>query len=234
MIEVRAEINDDLFKRAMEQLSPSKVVQALRMALNDSVVKGRTMVRRSIQEVYNIKAARINDSNSKRGLSLKKATNSELQAEIRAGHIPLKLSEMNPKYTGSVIARNVSFKGGNARKGKLIKRSTSAISVEVIKGQRKTLGSAFTIGVATNRVSGQQFATSAIFARGKKGKPGFQFGKARFPIDSISSVSVATAATNTKSLDKYQDDINKYATDRFIHHVERLLKAADNGGSAGV
>ncbi len=230
MFDVRAEISEDLFQRMKDKLSAGKIKRALRMALNDAVIKGKTMVRRSITEVYNIKAARVNDNNSRKGLSLKKATDSDLSAQINAGHTPLKLADMDPKYSGSVIAQQVSFRGGSSRKGKTVKRSTSAISVEVIKGQRKTIASAFTIGVAKNAATGQQFATTAIFARGKRGKPGFEFAKPRMPIDTISSVSVGTAATNTKSVEKYQDELNHYANKRFVHHVERLIKEVDDLG----
>lgn len=191
------------------------------------------MVRRSIQEVYNIKASTINDDNKRKGLSIKKATGNDLSSQINAGHTPLKLSDMNPQFKGSTVARQVTYKGGKAKAGKAVRRSISQISVEVIKGQRKVLGSAFTIGIASNAKTGQQFATTAIFARGKKGKPGFEFGKPRFPIDSISTVSIGTAATNTKSLSKYDNELNAYASERFIHHVERLIKKVE-GVSEGV
>ena len=227
MFDVRTEINDELFARMKEKLSESQIKQALRMSLNDAVVKGRTMVRRSVQEAYNIKASRFSESDGKKGLSLKKATNDSLSSQINAGHIPLPLSDMSPKYSGSAVAQQVKYSKGKARAGKTIKRSTSPITVEVIKGQRKVIGSAFTIGIGKHNSTGQQFATTAIFARGKKGKPGFEFSKPRYPIDSISSVSIGTAATNTKSLTKYDNELNEYASKRFVHHVERLIKQVD-------
>lgn len=226
MFQIKTEINEEVFTRMKEKLSQGEIKKALRMALNDAVVKGKTMVRRSVQETYNIKASRLNDTNTRKGLSIRKATNSNLTSQINAGHTPLQLADMSPKFTGTTIAQQVSFKGGKAKKGKVVKRSSSAISVEVIKGQRKVLGSAFTIGVGKSS-NGRQFATTAIFARGKKGKPGFEFSKPRYPIDSISSVSVGTAATNTKSLSKYDNVLNDYASARFVHHVERLIREAE-------
>ncbi|MCG2614883.1 hypothetical protein LZZ85_11345 [Terrimonas sp. NA20] len=229
MFTVKAKLDTKVFREARWKLSDTQIRQALRMSLNDAVIKGRTMVRRSAQEVYNVKASAFNDKSNKKGLTLDKATTSKLTARIIAGHTPIRLSDMNPKYEGKAVATQVKYnkKTGKAQRGKVVKRSTSQISVEIIKGKRKTLGSAFTIGIAKHAQSGNQFATTAIFARGKKGKPGFEFGKSRYPIDSMSAISVATSVMNKKTLGKYDRELNKYASDRFEHHVKRLVKKAD-------
>lgn len=225
-MEVKVEINEELFARAKEKLSASQIASALRMAMNEAATKGRTMVRRSIQDVYTLKAGLLNSPN--KGLVVKKATNKDLSAEIKASNKPLSIKDANPKFSkGVAVAQSVSFIGGKARKGALIRRSTTEITVEVIKGERKPIKSAFTIARGTHAKSGQQFTTSAIFARGKRGKPGFVFGKDRMPIDSISTVSVGTAAANDRSLKKYDGPVNQYANDRFIYHIERMIKSVD-------
>jgi hypothetical protein len=227
-MEVKIEANVDLFEKAKEKLSSSQICRAMQMAINDSLRKGRTMVRKSVQDGYNIKAAKLNDKDPKRGITTKLASVSDLSGQINAGHYPISLKDANPQFTqGTTIAQRVSFKNGAARKGGLIRRSQSQISIEIIKGQRKTLGSAFIPGVGTNASNGQQFATPAIFARGKRGKPGFAFGKDRYPIDVMSTISVATATVNDRSLEKYKGPINDYAQSRFIHHIERLIKQVD-------
>lgn len=224
---VKVEVNEEIFKRAKEKLSPSQIAGAMRMAMNDSVRKGRTMVRRAVQSGYNIQANVINDKSPKKGLSIKFASGRDLSAEIRAGHTPLSIKDANPRFTGVQVASKVSYKGGKAKKGKALRRSTSQISIEIIKGQRKTLASAFTIGVGQHNGGTGQFGTGQIFARGKKGKPGFVFAKPRYSIDSISTISVATAAANDRSLDQYGPEVNQHAQQRFIHHIERLIKKVD-------
>lgn len=211
---------DNLKKR----LSKSKIASATRMALNDSIRKGKTETKRAIVGIYNFKPSRIDDRDRKKGLSLKLATNSNLSAEVDAGHVPINLSEASPKYKGITVANQVKYKKGKAQKGKAFKRSTGQISVEVLKGQRKVIGSAFTIGIGTNAKSGNQFATSAIFARGKRGKPKFSFGKKRYPIDSLSMPSVATAALNVHAKEKVQPIVTEFYQKSMQRQLERQLE----------
>jgi hypothetical protein len=224
MIKVDVRQANRELEKLKKQVSSKQVASATKMALNDGVRKGKTEVKKSISSLYNISSSRIDDGNKKKGLSLKLATNDHLMAEVDAGHIPVNLSEASAKFKGETVATKVSFRGGKAKKGKAIKRSLGKISVEVIKGERKELETAFTIGRATHAATGQQFTTTAIFARGKKGKPDFKFGKSRLPIDSMSTVSVATAALNTDAQTKVQPIVNQHVTNRMIHHLKRAIK----------
>lgn len=224
MIKVDTRQASKELQKLKKQVSPAKLASATKMALNDGVRKGKTEVRKSINSLYNISKSRIDDSNKKKGLSLKLATNDHLMAEVDAGHIPINLSEAAPKFKGETIATKISFKGGKAKKGQAIRRSTGKISVEIVKGERKTLETAFTIGRATHATTGQQFSTTAIFARGKKGKPDFKFGKKRLPIDSMSTVSVATAALNTNAQQQVQPIVNEHVERRMMHHLQRAIK----------
>jgi ribosomal protein L23 len=206
-------------------LSPEKTARATKMALNDGIRKAKTETKRAITSIYNIKPSRIDDSNRKKGLSVKFATDKKLSTEVDAGHIPLTLSEANPKYKGETVATQLNFsKKGKAKRGKAIRRSTGKISIEIIKGQRKELATAFTIGRATHASGGMQFTTSAIFARGKKDKIKFNFSKPRYPIDSMSTISVATAALNTNAQNKIQPVVNEYVTKRMKHHLTGLVE----------
>lgn len=219
---VKIDINEELFERMKAKLSPSQIATALRMSINEGLTKGRTEVRRATQETYNLKASTINAA-----LKITKATGNKLTGEIAASHKPISIKEADPKFKGVTIARKVTYKNGQAKAGAGIRRSVGKISVEVIKGQRKDFETAFVPGVATHSTSGQQFATSAIFARGKRGKPGFKFAKDRMPIDVISTVSPGTAATNKRSVEKYDEAVSTYARQRFIYHIERLIKSVD-------
>lgn len=208
--------------KAEKEFGEQKVHAAVRQALNEGIRKGRTEVRRSIQSLYNIKASRINDSDKRKGLSLRLATNKNLEADLDAGHVPITLSDTSVSYKGDVVA--VSFKrnkSGKITNKKNIKRSTGIITVEIIKGQSKTIPSAFTIGVSSG-ATGIQSATSAIFARGKRGKPDFQFGKDRLPIDVISTVSVATAVISVRSQSIYNQTVTDYTMQRLMRSLKRL------------
>jgi hypothetical protein len=222
-IDVRKQDIEGL-KDLKKQLSKPQVASATRMALNDSIRKGKTETKKAITAIYNIKPSRIDDSSKKKGLSLKLATNSSLSAEVDAGHVPVNLSETKVSYKGVVVAMQVKYKNGQAKKGKSFKRSTSAISVQVRKDEgAKVINTAFTIGSATHAKTGNQFATSAIFARGKKGKPVFSFGKSRYPIDSLSTVSVATAALNVKAKEKVQPVVSAFYKKDIQKQMQRLI-----------
>lgn len=224
-MQFKIEANTDVFKKAQERLSPMQIVSAMRMAINEGLTKGKTLIRKQTQDIYNIKPSVLNDE--KRGIFLRRASNSNLTGYINASHKPLPLKDADPKYKGSTIAQHVSFKNGKARKGKVIKRSVSIITVEVLKGSRKPLGPAFVPGVAAHYKTGMQFGTAAIFARGKYGKTKFEFAKPRYPISVLNTVSPGTATTNSRSLDKWHGPVNEYAQQRFVYHIERLLKQVD-------
>lgn len=226
-MEVKIEILDEALAKARKVLSSSQIATAMRMAINEGLVKGRTEVRRGTQEIYNFKASILNDRQT--GLQIKKATNDHLSGEIGVGHKPISIKEANPQFKAVTIGQRFSRgKNGKVRAGAAIKRSVGQITVEVIKGKRKAINTAFAPGRATNSKTGQQSFTTAIFARGMRGKPGFKFGKGRMPIDSITTVSPGTAATNDRSLKRYEGAVNDYAQKRFIHHIERLVKEVED------
>lgn len=190
-----------------QQLSEAQISASMRMAMNDATRWGKTRVKDAIREVYNIKSQRITDNSPKKGLSILLATNSNLTAKINAGHIPANLS--------SIQGTRLTKKG---------------VSVEVKKGQRKPIQSAFRLFTqkgAKGAVSFQAEGSKAvIFARGKYGKPSFIFQKARKPIASMSSVSVATAALNTNAIKRYEPKVSQYYEKRLIHQLERAIDNA--------
>lgn len=234
-MQIKIETTEEVFAKAQAKLSPSQIAMAMRMALNDGVRKGRTMVRKEIQTRYAFSASLLNDKKEAVGLSLKMATNRDLTAKINAGNTPISLSNANPKFKGIAVGYRLrqDKKKGTVSKGKAFKRSVGQVSVEVIRGKRLPLRSVFTVGKALNVKSGNVAFTSALFARGKKekGKAKFTFGKDRYPIDTLSTVSIGTAALNKETLAKYEGPVSEYAQSRFLHHVERLIKAVDEQGN---
>lgn len=215
----------------------------MKMAINDGARRGRVMVRKGIQDVYNIKSARINDPNKKKGLSVQFAQSGNLKATISAGWMPVNLvnvqgSKLEASQVGSEIAFSSRIRY-NKKTGAVIPGRTTSrrirkiysgggISVEIRKGSRKTISSAFTIGRFHHYKTGASVSIpgGAVFARGKKGTPAFQFGKKRMPIDSIATISVHRASVDSKAVDLFEGPVNAYTMQRFKHHVERMIKAA--------
>lgn len=228
-IRVETKTAKDDLQHLKSQLSHKEVAKATRMAINDSIRKCKTQAKAAITEIYNIKAARVNDPNKKKGLSIKPATDTNLTAELHAGHKPISLSETKISFKGKTIANKISFKKGKAVKGKAVQRSISQITVEVKKGSPHVLPTAFTIGVGQSS-GGKQFATAAIFARGKKGKPTFKFGKDRYPIDTLSTISVATAVMNTSAQERYGPVVTQHMDKRMEHHLKRQIEKIHTHG----
>lgn len=213
----------DEIEKAKEEFGEERVRSAIKMALNDGVRRARTDVRKGIQSLYNIKSSRILDGNPKKGLSLRFATDSTLEADLIAGHTPVNLSETKIKSTFVTARYKAGDKAYSVKNGKLkaAKRSVGLISVEVIKGDVKSLSSAFIPGTATSS-RGNQFVTPAIFARGKRGAPDFKFSKDRYPIDTLGTVSIFTAALNAKTQGLYVSNVNDYTIQRLIRNLQRL------------
>lgn len=210
-------VKNELDKLKKNNLNANK---AMRMAMNESVRKGRTEVKKSITEFYNIKPGTITDSNKKKGLSLKLATDKNLRAEVDAGHVPINIGSLSGVKDLKVeSAREFAFATNvKTKKTKVVKLARifkgGGIQVEVKKGEKKVLATAFRI---------EKFG-NAVFARGKKNKLGFAFAKPRMPIDSISTISIATAAHNTNAQQKYWPVVESYYKQRLDYHLNRLIK----------
>lgn len=210
-------VQNELHKLKKENLNAGK---AMRMAMNEAVRKGRTEVKKSITEFYNIKPGTVTDSNKKKGLSLKLATDKNLRAEVDAGHVPINISSLSKVKDLKVeSAREFAFATNvKTKKTKVVKLARifkgGGIQVEVKKGEKKVLPSAFRVEKFNN----------AVFARGKKNKIGFAFAKPRMPIDSISTLSIATAAQNTNAQQKYWPVVEAYYKQRLEYHLKRMVK----------
>lgn len=208
-----------IIKNELDKLKkyPANAQQAMRMAMNEAVRKGRTEVKKSITDVYNIKPGSISDPNKKKGLSLKLATNKNLHAEVDAGHTPVNIGSLS-KVKNS-MKQNFAFASSvKTKKTKTVKLARifkkAGIQVEIKKGEVKTFPSAFRVEKLSN----------AIFARGKRQKVGFKFDKPRMPIDSISTISVATAALNVNAQEKYTPVVEQYYQQRLDYHLKRMTE----------
>src|SRR3954462_12715733 len=106
-IRVETKKATDNLKHLKDQLSQKEIAKATRMAINDSIRKGKTQVKSAITEIYNIKSSRIIDADRKKGLSVKAATDSNLTGELIAGHKPVSLSETKVSFKGKTVAQQI-------------------------------------------------------------------------------------------------------------------------------
>lgn len=205
-----------------KSLTKNEVAKASSMAMNEAVRSGRKEIKDEIRKIYNLKTERIYDTRKERGISMSFATVSNPIAKINAGHMPVNLSNFNPRSSKMESGREITFYSDlRTRKLKMFKGpkmyKANGISVEVRKGQRKNIPVAF-----------QPVAGKAIFARGIHGKPGFVFGKKRLPIGALSSVSIATAALEGNVAPKYQAKIEERYATRIEHQLKRMIDKVES------
>lgn len=192
------------FKDLAASLTAAQLRKAVRLGTNDTLRWSRTRIRTTIQEAYNIKAARINDTDSRKGLKLLLATTADpMNGRITAGHRPINLASL-----------------GRSR------RTKTGVSVEVLKGHRGIIQRAFMIP-----------GKNTVFARGRYSAFGFLFrggiGERQnttgndTPISGINTVSVATAALNTRAFNKWEPDVNKKHIHEIERQISRLLRHGD-------
>lgn len=211
-------------------------VQILKLALNDSLIKGRTLVRRAIQQRYTFPPAYINDD--KKGLKLKFLTSSNLTGTIGASNRPVSLSDVKTSFRSKTIGHSLSTTKKGKAKHTAMKRSVGLVTVQILKeGKGKEFKTAFAPGrfsyksggnSNTKAGAGMQSATPAIFMRGKYMKGGkFVSSKSRFPITAVRTTSIGTAARNSKTKKLYENELKAYSEKRFIHHLNRYMKKVE-------
>ena len=220
-------------KPLLEQLKPSQIATVQTMALNRAVKKGRTEIKRAIQAVYTFSSSQIDNKDPDKGLSVRIATKNNLEAVVVAGHKPRNLSAGTIKFKSVIVGH--TFQRASSLKTKKEKTfrqavKTQFIEAEVTKGKKTIFQSAFVLGVNKGQKGASKVGENkAIFARGKHNKGvGFAFaGKmnnASKPIDSIKTLSMATAAQNAGVENTYAPLVQDFATNEF----ERLIKARIN------
>jgi len=186
-------------EKLKNSLSPGKVNIATRMSINDTLRWSRTKIRKTLQETYNIKTKRVNDDDPKKGLIPHFASTTKLWGVITAGHRPINMASL------------------------LRTRQTdTGVSVEVMKNQRQVIQSAFLL------------PNGAVVARGEYPDKGpFQFrhgvgeridnaqGNDKFT--PLNTVSIATAALNTRAFDKWSAPTQAYYDVQLKRQLSRLI-----------
>lgn len=189
---------------------------ATRIAINTSIRWGRTRIREDISQEYNVKLGRLYASDRKKGLNTKLATTGKLEGEITAGHQPISLHQFNGTKASSERTSVSRFGKGGTR---TTIRRAAGISVEVKKGKRQTINSAFFVRKKTN----------VVFARGRYNPKGFVFRKRRettgmdMPITGLNTTSVATMALTKRVFNRWQGPIQRKYEEELKRQLKRLL-----------
>ncbi len=200
-------------KAAFRSLSPNNVKVATSRAINHTIAKTRTAVSSQIRSIYRMAASDIKDATD-----IKKSNTSTLTAYLMASATPLSLSKFNPvQNKGSVEIRKVGGKRGGFASSKLKRAGASGVTIEVLKGQKETIDSAFI------RVFGSGKAT--VMARGAYTGNKFDFSSKRLPIAALNTKSIYFSAIN----DSVQEAVSKTTEIDYSNRLtHELTKGLDN------
>jgi hypothetical protein len=133
------------------ELNGRQIAKATSLAMNKTLLKGRTVARTAVKRVYNIPQKNLS------GIGITKARVTFLQGAITASTKPIPMDAFNPKFefvssdnrssTLSVSRRGILQERANKRT-----RNKTGVSIEVKKGERVTVPYAFLIPNAKPRV----------------------------------------------------------------------------------
>lgn len=204
-------------KRLASQLSQKQLERASRNAMRDA---GRWAKTRMVEEVpnrYNLK---------------KKTVREKLTFQMRGGDATITASH-RPVNLASMPSTRMETKDGKRKTLNAVRKMRSVnkkprqalfVSAEIVKGERKTIETAFMLGTTKGQKGAFSIGERAvIFARGKYKREGFEFGKARKPIAAIRTVSVATAVLHRDVSTAWSEKTQKKAQYELLRQVKRLL-----------
>lgn len=186
--------------KAMLMLDPKKVASAARMSINESLSTGQSTARKEIRQDWNLKASRIN----KEVRGIKRAKTSDLTAILQAKGRPISLVHFGAKWRRGRVTMT-GKKSTIAKRGH--RKGQGGVTVSVRKGKQVRLPRAF---MATTR-NGYM----GVFMRK---------GKARLPIRSMSSVTIATMFNQPGVLAPTVRAIDARLNKRFRYHLNRLMR----------
>jgi hypothetical protein len=183
-------------------------------AINHTLQKANSEANRQIRSVYNIPLKYLND---KEGKLIKKSNPESLTGTIEASTKPLSLSIFNPVWVrdnarGATASKMKSFLvKTNKNKSTKVSRGKVGVTVEIIKGKKETINSAFML-----------FKTGGtpVMARGRySGSDGFLFGRSRLPIGKLNTKSIFYSLIN----EDVQKNLSNYISKEYPDRIEKEL-----------
>ncbi len=213
-IEIRTQQAAEALEAKLKALYHKDAATAINRAINRTLSIANTKVNKEIRSAYNIALADLNDNEQK---LIKKSSEAYLTGTINANIMPLSLSKFNPTWTRDRVFGNRSFLT-KTQKGrtKKVKRGDLGVAVEILKGHKEQLPSAFQLFKAGG---------APVFARGVyNGSDGFKWGQARKPISKLNTKSIYFAIFSADIEKRVHDLIVQYYPERLAHEIEEGLK----------
>lgn len=219
-IEIRTDLAAKELEKKLQALYPPMAHKAINRAINKALGKANTEVNREIRTVYNIALRDLNDKNNK---VLRNSTENSLTGTINASMVPLSLSKFNPSFVSDRVIGGKYSSLVKTQKGKStqVKRGKLGVTVEIIKGQKEHLPSAFQL--FRGGASG-----APIMARGTYGSNGFEWAKPRLPISKLNSKSVFYSIFSGDVERNVNNIVAWYYPERLLHEITEGLKYTNN------
>lgn len=199
MIEVNVDQAVAELRHANRDLYQGIYEDAVRRALNESITRGRRNLGAIIIRHYN--SAAFTPTAVRSGLIIERARRGKLTARIWVSGKPLPITYFSPRQT------------------------PQGITVEIIKGRRKLLRSAF-------RVKFGGKGTRWVVGRGQYGSGRFSWRKERLkpypapdlPVGKLMTTSLPGTLTSeiTQPLDELSADLQQYYPTRLAHNVQAI------------
>lgn len=165
MITVNVRIQTNRIASAFAALSGRQIDKATSVAINKTLLKGRTAARTAVKRVYNIPQRNL------QGVNIRYSKPSFLQGNIHATSRPIPMDAFSPKFDiasgGRVLGtQSISKRGVLSTRIAKNKKQRLGVSIEVKKGDRTVVPFAFMLPGMKPR----------IFARGEYEKGNGSFG----------------------------------------------------------
>lgn len=215
-VDTRQATND--LRRAMLFLSEAEIKKATNRAINHTLGVARTAVSKEIRSVYKIAAGDVREQTE-----VKRSSTVTLTGMIKANAAPLSLSKFNPVAIafgrGGVLTetrRHGGRRGGFASSFVTRLGWNAGVTIEVLKGQKERLPSAFLLHAASGNAT--------VMARGAYDGSSFGWDKPRLPINKLNSKSIYWASQNSGVTDKVMRDIGPKYQDRLLKELTSGLR----------
>lgn len=208
MLEVKVNVQTNRITTAFQNLNKQQIAKATSVAINKTLLKGRTVARVAVKKAYNIPQKDLNSVN------IIRSRPSFLQGSIYASTKPIPMDSFSPKFdvvSGGKVrgTQSVSKRGILSTRISKKKSQQLGVSIEVKKGERVSVPFAFMLPGSKPRV----------FARGEylggRGSYGFirrnkrdENSNGNDSVKPLVSITVFGAVIN----DKVNKDIKRQVT----------------------
>lgn len=219
MVRVEVKSAMEKLKGNFKQLDNKQIARAASNAINRSLNKGRTMARKAVKDSYNIPQKNLD------GVNKINSNTTKLTGYIAASATPIPMDAFAPKFENTGSSISISKKGVQKIKDRKRKKKNAAagVSIEVKKGERKTVPYAFMNKNMKPRVFARgQYPGGGSYGFIKRNK---RIGKGGndTPVKPLVSVTVHAAVINEKVEREISNVLEPHFNERFEHELNYQL-----------